>query len=271
QIGLATISSQVRDLASRAREGKLAPHEYQGGSFTISNLGMFGVNQFTAIINPPQACILAVGATNKKVFPGETDGAFETRNVMNVSLSCDHRVVDGAVGATWLKAFKGYMEQRRNPEKIRLDRPVKPHNRLRDIDKKYTRTFPAESVQPGPPSLAGSPPSLPALSVTPSRGHRWRRNPWSSMSSSIPKAFGVNVDLRLAIKLTDRLLVDSRLQEAAKAVRRERRGRCHDVAGGLLPTTPVLNHGLRTSARSGSCNGDATRELPNRRAPTPQA
>lgn len=112
QLGLSSISTSVRDLASRAREGKLQPHEYQGGSFTISNLGMFGVKSFTAIINPPQACILAVGATEKKVVASETaKEGLEERSVMHVSLSCDHRVVDGAVGASWLKAFKGYMEQ----------------------------------------------------------------------------------------------------------------------------------------------------------------
>ncbi|CAO3629670.1 unnamed protein product [Cunninghamella blakesleeana] len=110
--GLADISSQVRDLATRARSGKLAPQEYQGGSFTISNLGMFGIKHFTAIINQPQAAILAIGGTQQKVVVDETsESGFGVRNVMEVTLSCDHRVVDGAVGATWLQAFREYMEQ----------------------------------------------------------------------------------------------------------------------------------------------------------------
>ncbi|EIE81648.1 hypothetical protein G6F46_010829 [Rhizopus delemar] len=116
--GLSTISTQVKDLAKRARDGKLAPHEYQGGSFTISNLGMFGVSNFTAIINPPQSCILAIGGTQQKVVPDETsESGFAVRNVMEVTLSADHRVVDGAVGATWLQAFREYME---NPLKMML-------------------------------------------------------------------------------------------------------------------------------------------------------
>ncbi|KAK4514472.1 uncharacterized protein ATC70_002069 [Mucor velutinosus] len=116
--GLSTISSQVKDLATRARDGKLAPQEYQGGSFTISNLGMFGVSNFTAIINPPQSCILAVGGAQQKVVADETtESGFAVRNVMEVTLSADHRVVDGAVGATWLQAFKGFME---NPLKMML-------------------------------------------------------------------------------------------------------------------------------------------------------
>jgi len=108
--GLAAISNEVRDLAGRAKDGKLAPEEFTGGTFTVSNLGMFGVNQFTAIINPPQACILAVGTAEKKVVPSADGTNFEEGTFMNVTLSCDHRVVDGAVGAQWLKAFKGYME-----------------------------------------------------------------------------------------------------------------------------------------------------------------
>jgi len=116
--GLSTISSQVKDLATRARDGKLSPAEYQGGSFTISNLGMFGVSNFTAIINPPQSCILAVGGAQQKVVADETtESGFAVRNVMEVTLSADHRVVDGAVGATWLQSFKGFME---NPLKMML-------------------------------------------------------------------------------------------------------------------------------------------------------
>jgi pyruvate dehydrogenase E2 component (dihydrolipoamide acetyltransferase) len=109
--GLAAISSETKALAAKARDGKLKPEEYQGGSFTVSNLGMFGVSHFTAIINPPQSCILAVGATSPKVVPSaSTESGFETVNVMNVTLTADHRTVDGAVGAQFLKAFKGYME-----------------------------------------------------------------------------------------------------------------------------------------------------------------
>ena len=107
--GLAEISQTVRELAARAKEGKLQPQEFQGGTFTISNLGMFGINQFTAIINPPQACILAVGGTEKKVVPGP-DGQPSVVNVMRVTMSCDHRVVDGAVGAQWLQHFKKFVE-----------------------------------------------------------------------------------------------------------------------------------------------------------------
>ncbi|KAG1446870.1 hypothetical protein G6F56_009438 [Rhizopus delemar] len=116
--GLSSISAQVKDMAKRARDGKLAPHEYQGGTFTISNLGMFGINNFTAIINPPQSCILAIGGTQQKVVPDQTTASgFGVRNVMEVTLSADHRVVDGAVGATWLQAFREYME---NPLKMML-------------------------------------------------------------------------------------------------------------------------------------------------------
>lgn len=109
--GVADISSNVRDMATRARTGGLKPDEYQGGTFTISNLGMFGIKQFTAVINPPQACILAVGAAQKRVVPDEKSDGMRVADVMTVTLSCDHRVVDGAVGAQWLKAFKDYIEQ----------------------------------------------------------------------------------------------------------------------------------------------------------------
>ena len=108
--GLAAIASEVRDLAGRAKDGKLAPEEFTGGTFTISNLGMFGVTQFAAIVNPPQACILAVGAAEKKVVPAASGAGFEEGTFMTVTLSCDHRVVDGAVGAQWLKSFKTFIE-----------------------------------------------------------------------------------------------------------------------------------------------------------------
>lgn len=109
--GLATISSQTKALAKKARDGKLQPHEYQGGTFTISNLGMFGVSHFTAIINQPQSCILAVGATQATlVLAPEEEKGFKATQVMKVTLSSDHRVVDGAVSARWMAAFKGYLE-----------------------------------------------------------------------------------------------------------------------------------------------------------------
>lgn len=93
----------------QAKAGKLQPAEFMGGTFTISNLGMFGIKQFAAIVNPPQAAILAVGAGLPKVVKG-ADGGFREVTAMMVTLSCDHRVVDGAVGAEWLQAFKGYIE-----------------------------------------------------------------------------------------------------------------------------------------------------------------
>lgn len=114
--GLSEISTSVREMAGRAKEGKLQPHEFQGGTITVSNLGMFGINQFTAIINPPQACILAVGGTEKKVVAG-SGGVPTVASIMRVTLSCDHRVVDGAVGAQWLQHFKKFME---NPQAMLL-------------------------------------------------------------------------------------------------------------------------------------------------------
>eukprot|EP00005_Dracoamoeba_jomungandri_P001619 CAMPEP_0174250042 /NCGR_PEP_ID=MMETSP0439-20130205/341_1 /TAXON_ID=0 /ORGANISM="Stereomyxa ramosa, Strain Chinc5" /LENGTH=419 /DNA_ID=CAMNT_0015330013 /DNA_START=269 /DNA_END=1528 /DNA_ORIENTATION=- len=111
--GLAEIANSVRDLAAKAKENKLQPQEFMGGTFTISNLGMFGIKHFTAVINPPQSCILAVGGTEKRVVVN-TDpnkkNPFTTASIMAVTLSCDHRVVDGAVGAQWLQHFRGYME-----------------------------------------------------------------------------------------------------------------------------------------------------------------
>ncbi len=105
---LIAISQEMKDLAGRARDGKLAPHEFQGGGFTISNLGMFGVKSFSAIINPPQSCILAVGAGEQRAVVKNGELAIAT--VMSVTLSVDHRSVDGAVGAEFLAAFKKYIE-----------------------------------------------------------------------------------------------------------------------------------------------------------------
>lgn len=109
--GLAAISSDVAALAAKAREGKLQPHEFQGGTFTISNLGMFGIKNFSAIINPPQACILAVGGSEKRLMPADNEKGFDVSSMMSVTLSCDHRVVDGAVGAQWLAEFRKLLEK----------------------------------------------------------------------------------------------------------------------------------------------------------------
>ena len=106
--GLETISSEMRELATRARDGKLLPEEYQGGTFSISNLGMFGIKQFDAVINPPQGAILAVGAGEQR--PVVRNGALAVATVMSVTMSVDHRVVDGAIGAELLAAFKTLVE-----------------------------------------------------------------------------------------------------------------------------------------------------------------
>lgn len=106
--GLAEIANETKDLAARAREGKLMPEEYQGGTFSISNLGMFGIDQFVAVINPPQAAILAVGQGVQK--PVVRDGAVAVATVMSCTLSCDHRVFGGAEGAKFLQTFKGLIE-----------------------------------------------------------------------------------------------------------------------------------------------------------------
>jgi pyruvate dehydrogenase E2 component (dihydrolipoamide acetyltransferase) len=107
---LSTISNEMRSLAERAREKKLRPEEYQGGVSAISNLGMYGVRDFSAIINPPQSTILAVGAAQRRPVEAE-DGSVRFESQMTVTLSCDHRVVDGALGAQLLAALKGYLEQ----------------------------------------------------------------------------------------------------------------------------------------------------------------
>ncbi|XP_073176899.1 dihydrolipoyllysine-residue acetyltransferase component of pyruvate dehydrogenase complex, mitochondrial isoform X2 [Lepidochelys kempii] len=109
--GLASISKDVASLAAKAREGKLQPHEFQGGTFTVSNLGMYGIKNFSAIINPPQACILAVGTSENRLVPANNEKGFDVASMMSVTLSCDHRVVDGAVGAQWLAEFKKFLEK----------------------------------------------------------------------------------------------------------------------------------------------------------------
>jgi pyruvate dehydrogenase E2 component (dihydrolipoamide acetyltransferase) len=107
--GLAAISTEVKSLAERARDKKLKPQEYEGGSFAISNLGMFGIKQFTAVINPPHAGILAVGAGEQRAIV--VNGKVEVATIMAVTMSCDHRVIDGATGARFLQVFKQYVEE----------------------------------------------------------------------------------------------------------------------------------------------------------------
>ncbi len=113
--GLAQLSNEMKDLASRAREGRLQPEEFLGGSFSISNLGMYGVREFAAIINPPQACILALGAAEQRAVV--KDGALAAATLMSCTLSVDHRAVDGATGARFLEAFRELIE---DPSTLRL-------------------------------------------------------------------------------------------------------------------------------------------------------
>ena len=102
------ISSEVKEFAKKAKDKKMQPSDWEGNTFTISNLGMFGIDSFTAIVNPPDSCILAVGGINE--VPVVRNGQIVPGNVMKVTLSCDHRVVDGALGAAFLQTFKMYME-----------------------------------------------------------------------------------------------------------------------------------------------------------------
>jgi pyruvate dehydrogenase E2 component (dihydrolipoamide acetyltransferase) len=106
--GLSQISQEARELAKRARERKLAPHEFTGATMSVSNLGMLGIDEFTAIINPPEAAILAVGAVEDK--PVVVDGSIEIRKRMRVTMSCDHRVIDGALGAQFLQTLRRLIE-----------------------------------------------------------------------------------------------------------------------------------------------------------------
>jgi len=107
--GLKQISAEVKDMAGRAKAKKLKPEEYQGGTFSVSNLGMFGITSFASIVNQPQGAILSVGAGEQRVVV--KDGKMEIATVMTVTLTCDHRVVDGAVGAQFLNAFKTFIEE----------------------------------------------------------------------------------------------------------------------------------------------------------------
>ena len=106
---LSQIATEIRDLAGKARDRKLTPDQMSGNTFTISNLGMFGIDEFTAIINSPDACILAVGAIQPKLVL--RDGAVAETQIMKVTLSCDHRVVDGASGAQFLQTLKSILEE----------------------------------------------------------------------------------------------------------------------------------------------------------------
>lgn len=108
QKGIVDISNEVKELAVRARAGELQPEEYSGGTFSISNLGMYGVKQFSAIVNPPEGAILAVGGTEERAVV--KNGELTIAKVMTLTLSCDHRVVDGAVGAEFLAALKKHIE-----------------------------------------------------------------------------------------------------------------------------------------------------------------
>ncbi|XP_063229830.1 dihydrolipoyllysine-residue acetyltransferase component of pyruvate dehydrogenase complex, mitochondrial [Bacillus rossius redtenbacheri] len=109
--GIAAISKDIKTLAAKARQGKLQPQEFQGGTFSVSNLGMFGVKNFCAIINPPQSCILAVGTSDIRLVPSKlSEKGYEEATFVSFTLSCDHRVVDGAVGAQWLSKFKEFIE-----------------------------------------------------------------------------------------------------------------------------------------------------------------
>lgn len=109
QKGLRAISDETKDLAKRAHSGKLAPEEYSGGTFSISNMGMMGIKQFDAVINPPQAAILAVGSGEQR--PVVKNGELTVATVMTVTLSCDHRAIDGAVGAAYLAALKMFLQE----------------------------------------------------------------------------------------------------------------------------------------------------------------
>ena len=107
--GLAEIANEAKDLAAKARDKKLKPQEYEGGGFSVSNLGMFGIKQFTAVINPPQSCIIAVGAGEERAIV--VNGKIEVATMMTVTMSCDHRVVDGATGAKFLQTLKQFIEE----------------------------------------------------------------------------------------------------------------------------------------------------------------
>ena len=109
EMSMDEINAEVKDFAQKAKDKKLQPSDWEGSTFTISNLGMFGIDEFTAIINPPDACILAVGGISQE--PIVKNGAIVVGNIMKVTLSCDHRVVDGATGAAFLQTLKSLLEE----------------------------------------------------------------------------------------------------------------------------------------------------------------
>jgi pyruvate dehydrogenase E2 component (dihydrolipoamide acetyltransferase) len=106
---LSVIAGEVKEMAAKAKDKKLQPKDWEGNTFSISNLGMFGIDEFTAIINPPDSCIMAVGGI-KKVAAFKEDGSIYPTNIMKVTLSCDHRAVDGATGSAFLQTFKKLLE-----------------------------------------------------------------------------------------------------------------------------------------------------------------
>eukprot|EP00179_Madagascaria_erythrocladioides_P025963 CAMPEP_0198327568 /NCGR_PEP_ID=MMETSP1450-20131203/14804_1 /TAXON_ID=753684 ORGANISM="Madagascaria erythrocladiodes, Strain CCMP3234" /NCGR_SAMPLE_ID=MMETSP1450 /ASSEMBLY_ACC=CAM_ASM_001115 /LENGTH=462 /DNA_ID=CAMNT_0044031619 /DNA_START=45 /DNA_END=1434 /DNA_ORIENTATION=+ len=140
--GLKDISEKVRELAVKAKDNKLMPEEFMGGTFTISNLGMYGIDNFTAVINPPQAAILAVGATKTNIIP-DGSGGTTVANVMTVTLSCDHRVVDGAVGAQWLLAFRQRIE---DPVTMLLWRLPATESKIKLTSERIYHTFDCSSL-----------------------------------------------------------------------------------------------------------------------------
>lgn len=109
--GIFSISAEIKDLAAKAKKRRLQPDEYSGGSFTISNLGMFGIDQFQAIINAPEAALLAIGSSKKQPVFDEASGEFKARDIMSATLSCDHRIVDGAKGAQFMQKLGFYLEK----------------------------------------------------------------------------------------------------------------------------------------------------------------
>lgn len=109
--GVVEINKSIKSLVAKARDGKLQPHEFQGGTITVSNLGMFGITHFSAVINPPQSCILAVGGLQPRIIPDKnSEKGWKQSDFISVTLSCDHRTVDGAVGAKWLQHFQQFLE-----------------------------------------------------------------------------------------------------------------------------------------------------------------
>jgi len=152
---LSQINVEVKDFAQKAKDKKLQPSDWEGSTFTISNLGMFGIDQFTAIINPPDACILAVGGISQE--PIVKSGVVVIGNIMKVTLSCDHRLVDGAAGAAFLQTLKSYLEEpikmlvlpkhspsmswhESNEQQENNNKQTYPYNKLHSSKPKYKET-----------------------------------------------------------------------------------------------------------------------------------